>query len=329
MISIGRAPYRISLLGGGSDLDWFVESEDFGFSLGFAMQEYAYTTVQSKINTNYGILNYSTREIYQNIDDIVNPLFRETLRMFESDGFYFEVASYGFATGGSGLGGSSCFLLSLLAALFKSKNEEKTKIELAEIASHIEIDVLKKPIGRQDQYISSNGSISAWKYEKSKVVKPIDLTEIKINVIKDVINDLYLIPSNINRAADKVLESFKDDKSAVLNLKEIRKITQNFLDFSSNNKDEIYELFNDSMRKSWKIKSQMTNIMDVNLNNLYDKIDNIPNNWIRLIGAGGGGYFLLSSKLNEQKTFSYLKSIGINNAIKVKLNNNGVSSINY
>ena len=329
MITIGRSPYRISLLGGGSDLDWFVEKENYGLSLGFAMQEYAYSVIQLKKDSDCGILNYSTREIYQNIEDIVNPLLRESLRLFEEEDLFFEIASYGFASGGSGLGGSSAFLISLLAALFKSIDKEKSKLQLAEIASNLEIDVLKKPIGRQDHYISANGSISAWEYNKSKIVKPVKLSKIKEDVVKEVINGLYLIPSKMNRSADKVLQGFIDNQVAIDSFKEIRSITNEFLKFSSSNKNDTFEFFNECMRKSWDIKRNMTNIMDSKLNNIYDRINEIPNNWIRIIGAGGGGYFLLSSKLNELDTFSFLNSLKINDAIKVKLNLNGCSCISF
>ena len=118
MISVGRAPYRISLLGGGSDLDWFLKEENQGISLGYSLNKFSYSVVNVlDENSKAGILNYSVRENYTTIDTIVHPLIKEALKMSKIRN-YIELSTYGFATGGSGLGGSSCFLLSLSNTAF-------------------------------------------------------------------------------------------------------------------------------------------------------------------------------------------------------------------
>ena len=127
MITVGRAPYRISLLGGGSDLDWFLEEENKGISLGYSLNKFSYSVVNFlDENSKGGILNYSVRENYTKIEEIVHPLIKEAFKITNIKN-YIELSTYGFATGGSGLGGSSCFLLSLLAAL---KNNENYKLNL-------------------------------------------------------------------------------------------------------------------------------------------------------------------------------------------------------
>ena len=80
MISIGKCPYRVSLLGGSSDLDWFVKENGFGVCLGFSLDQYSYSVVNIlPSNAKKGILEYSTRETYSSINDIVHPIVREVL----------------------------------------------------------------------------------------------------------------------------------------------------------------------------------------------------------------------------------------------------------
>ena len=79
MISIGRAPYRISLLGGGSDLDWFIEKEIEGFAIGYSLNRYNYSIINFLDDSaGSGILNYSSREVFENIEDIVHPLINKS-----------------------------------------------------------------------------------------------------------------------------------------------------------------------------------------------------------------------------------------------------------
>ena len=327
MIFIGKSPYRISLLGGGSDLDWFVEKENFGISLGFTIKQSAYTVInKSHEDSKQGILNYSIREYYSELEQIVNPLIRESIREFSEKGIFYEITSFGFASGGSGLGGSSAFVLALLSALNLSNNISCSSIELAKQACKIEIEKLNKPIGRQDQYISAYGGISAWKYLPSGNVLKINLSSLQLKVIKKCIKNLYLIPTNINRSADKVLHNLKDKSSSYVELKKIRGLFKDFLEYKSLSEVEISNYFNYCVNESWKIKKEMCSVMNNELNDLYNKIEEIPNNWIRMIGAGGGGYFLLSSKLSIEETFSKLKTIDIPDAIKIELNSEGVTS---
>ena len=151
MITIGKSPYRISLLGGGSDLDWFLQAENTGVSLGYSLNKFSYSVVNIlDEKSTSGIINYSVRENYREIDEIVHPLIKEALKISKIKN-YIELSTYGFATGGSGLGGSSCFLLSLLAALRNHKSCKLIPEELASLACEIEINRLSKPIGRQDQ----------------------------------------------------------------------------------------------------------------------------------------------------------------------------------
>ena len=326
MITIGKAPYRISLLGGSSDLDWFVEKEGFGVSLGYSFSKYSYTILNLlPKETKFGILKYSSTEKYSDVDDILHPLIREALKS-QNINIPLEISTLGFASGGSGIGGSSSFLISLLIALFKLSNKKINKLELAKIASDIEINQLGKPIGRQDQYLSAIGGVSCLRFEPNQKVRNIFISDEKIKVIKRGIKNMFLVPSNMNRNADSVLKKFQNDELIQERIKEIRNIAEKFISSTEKREDALWKLFNTCVRDSWEIKKNLTNVMNDKLNEKYQFLKNkIPNNWIRLLGAGSGGYFLISIKEDVTNPNKLFKEIGIRDYIKAEISEEGVT----
>jgi len=323
VICISRCPYRISLLGGGSDLDWFVEKEGYGISLGYSLSKYTYTVVNKlPKNISRGILNYSSREEYFDADEIAHPLIRSALKYFSvSDPI--EMSSFGFASRGSGLGGSSSFLISLLCSIAATKNKNLNASELAQIASNIEINWLNKPIGKQDQYISSSGGISLFKYEKSKVGE-IKLSSEKQNTIESIIDRLFIVPSQITRSADNVLKKLKFEDDSQKKIRELRAIAEKFL-FAEESRDYILESkFHEAVKSSWEIKKEMSGVMNEKLIEQYDYLKKIPSNWIRLLGAGSGGFFLICPLLTPNETEIYFSKLGISEYTKASMSLSGV-----
>ncbi len=324
MIFIGKCPYRISLLGGGSDLDWFVNEEGFGNSIGFSLDKYSYSIISKKEpGSRSGMLNYSSREIYSEVGQIAHSLIRETLKYFDINK-PIEMNSYGFSSGGGGLGGSSSFCMSFIAALNQAFNLEISSKEIAHLCSEIEINVLGKPIGRQDQYLASLGGINTLIFKPKGLVQVKKLSENHFQAIKKVAEELILIPSQKTRSADQVLSKFKNSLDAKKSIIEIRNICQNFIN-TNKSTEELYELLNKSIRESWEIKRRMSNVMDSKLEDQFKIIDEVPNNWIRLIGAGSGGYFLLSPRFGINKSINFLKNKNIQ-GIKVHINSEGLTS---
>ena len=171
MIYIGKSPYRVSLLGGGSDLDWFVKDENFGVCLGYSLDKYSYSVLNVLPSiSKKGILEYSNREEYTNSNDIVHPIVREVLSHFDIPN-YIELKTFGFATGGSGLGGSASFILSLISSLSKAFTFELSKNEIIEKACYLEIHKLGKPIGKQDQYLCASQGFNSFTFYSDNNVK--------------------------------------------------------------------------------------------------------------------------------------------------------------
>ncbi len=325
MIYIGKSPYRISLLGGGSDLDWFIEKEEYGLSLGYSLDKYSYSVLNRLPEfAKYGILNYSAKETYKHTSEITHPLIKSVLEKFPDLGFI-ELSTFGFASGGSGLGGSSAFLLSLISAINASNNNGETPESVAKQVCDIEIDELSKPIGRQDQYLSALGGVNAFSFMKKGEVKTLEIDPNKLNMLKRVIDNLFLIPSHKTRPADKVLMRLKEDPKSIESFKQIREIAKDFISLKDSRDYILEENFHESMRNSWEIKKQMTNVMNESLIDQYNNIKKIPHNWIRLIGAGSGGYFLISPKVETSSFENQSKELGFRNFSKASLSNTGLT----
>tara|TARA_B100000242_G_C43044806_1_gene487592 strand:- start:381 stop:1376 length:996 start_codon:yes stop_codon:yes gene_type:complete len=330
MIIISRCPYRISLLGGGSDLDWFVKDNSYGLSLGYALSKYTYTVInQLPASSKRGILNYSSREEYTDINDIAHPLIKSAFEEFKFMGLL-EISSFGFASRGSGLGGSSSFLNAILKGLSFLNKKELNNDELAFMASNIEINKLNKPIGRQDHFLSAAGNFSCLKFlNQNNEVNRINLDECKQKFLEKETNKLYLIPSFISRSADKVLSKLKDSPNTKDYLLKIRSIAEKFIFLEDDREYVLEETFNNCVKESWEIKRKMSGVMSGILNEQYEQIKKIPTNWIRLLGAGSGGYFLISSKLNEKRTKEELLKNGIKDFFKASLSKSGAEIVHF
>ena len=330
MIIITRCPYRISLLGGGSDLDWFVKEKDYGICLGYSLSKYTYIVVnQLPKSSKRGVLNYSSREEYTNTNEIAHPLINAALKEMQIKEFL-EISSFGFASRGSGLGGSSSFLIALLKGLSLVNNKEYSNNEIAFLASNIEINRLNKPIGRQDHFISSSGNISCFKFSnQNQDFNKIRLSQAKEKFLVKITNSLYLIPSFISRSADKVLQKLKNSPGVKDDLIQIRNLSEKFINMEDDREYKLEETFNNCVKESWEIKMHMSGVMTGILEDQYKELNKLPLNWIRLLGAGSGGYFLICSKLDNKKTEEKLSELGIKDFFKAETSKTGLEVVHF
>ncbi len=292
MIIISKCPYRISLLGGSSDLDWFVERYGEGLSVGFSIQAYSTIVLKYRNINQKGILNYSSREEYTSIENITHPIIRECLNFFSIKN-PIEMSSFGENINGSGLGSSSSFTVALINALAELNNRKLSQSEAANLASEIEIRFLKNQIGRQDQYLCSLGGVNILKFNKDKSVKRVK--KIKISeAISSIANNLYLVNTGITRSASETLKKIKNDKNSFKSIVEILEIAKNFIDNTEHfDKEKIVNFLLESLKKSWKIKREITGVMNENLFSIESKLRELDFEVLKLLGAGGGGYFLI------------------------------------
>src|ERR1700730_19328956 len=159
---ITRSPLRICLGGGGTDLPSY-DRQHSGFVISAAINRYVYITVNEAFRPRI-IVKYSKFEDVERVDEIQHPIIREALKLTGITGPYLEIVSLSDIPAGTGMGSSGSFTTALLCALHTLKRRFVSPQELAEQACHIEIEMLKEPVGKQDQYIAAFGGITSFQF---------------------------------------------------------------------------------------------------------------------------------------------------------------------
>jgi D-glycero-alpha-D-manno-heptose-7-phosphate kinase len=307
-----KTPMRITLGGGGTDLKSYY-SKKGGHVVSMAINKYIYIFVKKSPNNEYYNLHYSDHEKVKNLESIKHPIIKECLKYFR-DKYNFneklEISSLSDVISGSGLGSSSSYTIGLLNCLFKLINKNITKKKLAELACRIEIENLKNPIGKQDQYISSYGSIISLKIFKNGAtsVKTISVSNKKVD---QLLKFTFIYDTKVRRKASKILntQNLKAKKNNRLIMDSLDKIKE----FGNITSDVFFgnkNLLNwvNTLDDHWQYKKTLSNkISFKKINDLYDQL---MNNKIikggKIIGAGGGGFFLVYAKNNKKKIIDEL-----------------------
>ena len=201
---ITKTPLRISFFGGGSDIKKFYLKKR-GLIISSTIDKYIYVTIKRHGNTfdeKYRI-NYQQSENVNKINKIKNNIIRESLKYLKIDEPLY-ISTIADIPARSGLGSSSSFTIGLLKGLFELKNKKISKKELAELACKIEIDVIKSPIGKQDQYAAAFGGLNKFIFSKNSV--SIESLEKKIDP-KFIFQNLQLFFTGIYRSTNSILSS--------------------------------------------------------------------------------------------------------------------------
>lgn len=289
---LSRAPLRITLGGGGTDLKSYY-SKYGGFLIAAGINRYC-TILATRRFYDDMRLSYSEMEICDSIDKIKHRLFRECLRLLQIDK-NIELHSTADVPSNSGLGSSSSFTVALLNALHTYKGDFISKKELAEEACHIEIDVLGEPIGKQDQYMATFGGVTCLTFDKNGevLVEPLRLRD---DVYDQLESNLLFFFTGKERSASEILRE-QDDKSKnndpginenLHQIKDIGMKTREYL--QKGNVDAFGEL----LHVHWELKKQRSNKMtDTLIDEYYDSSRKTGALGGKLIGAGGGGFLML------------------------------------
>lgn len=295
-----RSPLRISLGGGGTDLPSYYSNYE-GFLIAAAIDKYVYLMIHRTFEREI-LLKYSKIELVQSIEEVQHPIIREALRIANGDDLNLEITSVSDVPAGTGLGSSGSFTCALLMALHVYNRKIITKEEIAKEACHIEIDLLKEPTGKQDQYASAYGGINGFKFNRDgKVeVQPLKLTDDVLNSLED---NLLLFFTGYSRSASQVLreqdmKSREDDRSMIENLNFVK-------DLGLKSKKALesgdLEKFAELMNVHWEHKKQRSGSMsNARINSIYDIA--MKNGAIagKLVGAGGGGFLMFYTNENTK-----------------------------
>jgi D-glycero-alpha-D-manno-heptose-7-phosphate kinase len=289
---ITRSPLRISLGGGGTDLPSYYE-EHGGFLVAAAIDQHVYINVHRRFEEGF-VLKYSKLEEVPTVDEIQHPIIREALKLVGVTERNLEIASMADIPAGTGLGSSGSFTTALLKALHTLRKNIVRPAELAAQACQIELEKLREPIGKQDQYIAAVGGITSFHFLPSGKVEvlPVELDEETLFNLQD---NLLLFFTGYTRSASKILQEQNDrtkslDKAMVENLHFVKELGVQSKDaLESGNLREFARL----MDVHWQRKKERSGGMsNPKINEWYDFA--MANGALggKLIGAGGGGFLM-------------------------------------
>ena len=296
---ITRSPLRISLGGGGTDLPSYYRQHS-GFVISAAIDKYVYITVHRTF-VDYLIIKYSHMENVRSLDEIQHPLIRETLRLNGVDPAFLEIASMSDIPAGTGLSSSGSFTTALLHALHTLNQKVLTKQQLAECACHLEIDVLRESVGKQDQYIAAFGGITALSFhtDDSVEVRPVSLSAETMFNLED---NLLLFFTGYSRSASSILSdqdrrSRCEDAAMLDNLHFVKDL--GYRSLRALESGELRE-FAELMHVHWGHKKKRSEGMSNGaIDEWYELARNNGALGGKLIGAGGGGFLMFYT---ESKT---------------------------
>ncbi len=289
---IVRSPLRISLGGGGTDLPSYYESYG-GFLVAAAIDKYVYITLHHSFTAEF-IVKYSRLERVKTVEEIQHPIVREALKLAGLQEAGLEITSMADIPAGTGLGSSGSFTTALLKALHAHQKNSVAPAQLAEQACEIEINRLREPIGKQDQYIAAYGGITCLKFLPGGKVEawPLKISEETLYNLED---DLLLFFTGYSRSASNILkeqdEKSKSADSAMLEnlhfVKELGLKSQSALE-----RGDLRE-FARYMDAHWQRKKERSGGMtNSQINQWYDLAKANGAVGGKLIGAGGGGFLM-------------------------------------
>ena len=305
---ISRSPLRIPLGGGGTDLPSYYKKKG-GFVISVAINKYVFISLGESFNKKY-ILNYAKLEKSNSINNIKHPLFRETLKYFNIKK-PLHLSSHADIPSGTGLGSSGCFTVTLVNILSKYKKLNLSKKELAEIACHIEIERLKEPVGKQDQYVASFGGMHEYVFNKNNTTE-VNKLKIDKKFITKLEGSMALFFTGYTRNSYDIL-NIQDKKTKLLDKQMIKNLDQ-IKEFGYLVKNSLLTKnlgeFAMIMREHWKIKKKRSNnISNKKINYYHDMALDHGALSGKLIGAGGGGFLLFVYK--EKSSLDILEKHGL------------------
>jgi len=304
---ISRTPLRITLAGGGTDLPSFY-SKHGGFVVSMAINKYIYLTYKQDFFENELKLRYSHIEIVKNSSELKNHRAKEAL-MLHGINSSCEINSCADLPSNTGLGSSGSFLVGLLNLIREHKKLNTEPKILAEEACDIEINRLKEPVGKQDQYIASYGGLKTFEIDKNGnvIVNSFNINE---NTLKELISNTCIYFLNVKRDASEVLvdqKNLKGNSEDVLKI--IKAQAQQTIQYLI---DSDLDSYGRLMDDYWNLKKQLSNKISIPIVDEIYEITKKDYNVLggKIIGAGGGGFLMLYCNKHHTKLDQFMQSAG-------------------
>ena len=308
---ITRTPFRVTLGGGGTDLPSFYR-EHGGFILAVAIDKYMYLNVNTPIVDDKIRVKYAQSEMVDHVDQVEHTLVREALRYFGvTTGI--EIVSVADIPAGTGLGSSSSYLVGLLNAMHAFTQNPVGPQQLAEEACHIELDVLKKPIGKQDQYMAAFGGLTTLDISPDGKVRVTRLG-LDMEVLEALEHNLLMFYTQDMRDAIAILRkqdsaTRRNDKLVVSSLREIKDIG---IETCSAIVSGNLRRFGELMDVHWQTKKRLAEgITNPQIDAWYELAKRNGAIGGKISGAGGGGFLTLYCEEKATQVREALRAAGL------------------
>jgi D-glycero-alpha-D-manno-heptose-7-phosphate kinase len=291
-VIITRSPLRITFGGGGTDLPSYYK-EHGGFLIAATINKYVYVTVTRPFIKGI-FLKYSHLEEANDIESIQHPIIREAVRMLDFKTPQLEISSIADIPAGTGLGSSGSFTTALLKALFAHRRRLLLPDELARLACHIELDILKEPVGKQDQYIAAYGGITCFEFYPDESVNAYPL-QMNMDTLFDLEDNLLLFFTGFSRSASAILKdqdkrSREMDEDMLNNMHYVKDLGLRSKELLVSGKTSEFGAL---MHEHWEHKRKRSKGMsNPQIDEWYEL--GMKNGALggKLVGAGGGGFLM-------------------------------------
>jgi D-glycero-alpha-D-manno-heptose-7-phosphate kinase len=299
---ISKTPVRVSFFGGGTDYpDYF--RKHGGAVLSTSIDKYIFVCVKAigGISEFKYKINYSKIEACNDINDIQHPVVRACLKFLAIESSI-EIHVISDLPARTGIGSSSTFTVGLLHALYALKGQMVPKEKLANDAIYIEQVVLDERVGVQDQLAAANGGLNYMTFQQHGDLKvnPVILSNERRSLLQ---NHLMLFYTGLSRYAHQVLEeqlkNIKEQK-ITQDLNRIRQMVEDGLNILCSDKD--INLFGELMHEAWMAKRGLSSAISNNfLDDIYNRAKTAGAVGGKLLGAGGGGFFMFYVPVNKRE----------------------------
>jgi D-glycero-alpha-D-manno-heptose-7-phosphate kinase len=285
---ISQTPFRVSFAGGGTDLPAFYRRE-YGAVLSTTIDQHIYVTIHRRFEPTIRV-GYSRTEVATTLNEVQHELVRETMRLAEIDE-PLEITTIGDVPAGTGMGSSSSLTVGLLAALYGYRHRIVSPRVLAEQACRIEIDVLNKPIGRQDQYAAAFGGLNYIRFNPDDTVD-VEPVPCRAETVAELERRTLLVYTGETRDANVILErqsgATADRMDVLGSMRDLADEMRHAL------AEGDLDQFADLLHKGWEWKRSLgCGISNGRIDEWYEAARRSGATGGKLLGAGGGGFLLL------------------------------------
>jgi D-glycero-alpha-D-manno-heptose-7-phosphate kinase len=315
-VIVTRTPFRITLGGGGTDLPSYY-TQHGGFILAMGLDKYMYVVVNRPVVGTKIRLHYSQSEVVDDVSELRHELAREALRLHGVHNA-FEIGSIADLPAGTGLGSSSCYLVGLLNALHHDRRDYVPLQTLAEEACHIELDILKEGIGKQDQYMAAFGGLTVLEIARDGKV---DVRQLRPSSsdIAEFVAHTHIYYTGAHRDAREVLadqnsamqkKEHTDRARVEESLNRIKDLGYRILEaVEQSNFDRWGQLLDEH----WQSKKKMSS--KISLRSVDEIYDDVRQRFGvlggKIIGAGGGGFLMLYAPKQHAQLERYMAEHGM------------------